>query len=1461
LNAASPLFDRIEGQVAFPLTSSQREVWFDQAMHGRSPLYNIGGYMCIEGQLDHRRFSQAFNLLLRKHDSLCTVLVPASTQDDANLPQQIFVENVHLEVPLHDFSSYSDPHAFAVEWMQARLETPFEMYGELFFRCDLVKVSDNLHYWSMHFHHLITDGWGIALVGRSMASIYSALEAEQEPDLQAPQYKSYIAEDLAYQGSESYFRQRNYWLSKFANVPDPVLVPIAGTCDATTQRSSDCRILSLSRSVYNRLATFAENKGSTTFQVILALVYVYFARIAQREDIVIGIPVLNRSNAAHKGTSGQFVGISPVRIALPEELKFEEVLTALAAILRKDYRYQRFPISEINRAIGLHQVDRPQLFDISVSYERHDHVVSFGSAKARSIAMLNGHQQTPLTLFFREFHQEEDVRIDFVYNTRYLNEDSILAMQRRFHSLLEAVMESAGTRVMALPLLTNDESAFLDRWNATEATYRLPSRIHEMFEEQAIVCADTFAVIDDEREVSYRELNEHANRLVRRLSALGIQPNSRVALCMPRSVRMVIALLAILKTGATYVPIDPAYPAERIAYLIEDSAPSAVLLQAQIPETARLAIQTALLHKNRNVPLIDLELDAVHWEHEPASNLAVPDLPPPDESVAYVIYTSGSTGKPKGVANTVAGLRNRLSWFHQSISKGAPITAFKTSVGFVDSVTEILETLVAGGTLVTFDHATVLDPIAFARRIKRYGISNIVVVPSLLKHFVALDPGYFETVKTLVCSGERLNAELVQAFQQAHPGIHLFNFYGSSEANGDSTAFEYEVGSVEKYGDRSVIGRPIANTRIYILDKRGRRMPIGIPGELYISGIGLAQGYLNRPDWTTERFVEDPFSDKLGARMYRTGDMARFLPDGNIEFLGRNDFQVKIRGFRVELGEIEAAIARHPQVKACAVAAHDMGGDRRQLAAYIVPQDVQGPDGAHPRATPIGFSLFYFGADTFDPNEKYRLYLQSAKYADENGFEAVWTPERHFHEVGGLYPNPSVLSAALATVTKRVKLRSGSVVLPLQNPIRVAEEWAVVDNLSGGRIGVSVASGWVPRDFVLAPRNYVSRKDIMASGIDVLKSLWRGDQVLLRDGTGKESAIRVFPKPVQQDLPLWITSSGNPETFVQAGKLGANILTHLLGQTIDEVAANIRLYRQARAEHGHDPEAGKVTLMAHTFVGEDFDVTLSRAREPFIRYMRSHLGLLEAFAKGLDIPTEVLEAKNVDTIVSFAFERYSRTASLIGTPHTCLEVVARLSAIGVNEIACLIDWIDTESALQGLPQLDHLRQLAGKALPSPAGLRKHLKASLPDYMVPANFTFLNRLPLTSNGKLDRKALPKPAHTAADRQYIAPATRTEKLLAKIYSRILDIDTIGTQDRFFDLGGDSLLAVKLSNGIMESFGISIAIRELFEHTTLQELAGHLDTLEPAAAFRSDHIPSLASLSGEFRSKTSDAMVVRI
>ena len=412
--------------------------------------------------------------------------------------------------------------------------------------------------------------------------------------------------------------------------------------------------------------------------------------------------------------------------------------------------------------------------------------------------------------------------------------------------------------------------------------------------------------------------------------------------------------------------------------------------------------------------------------------------------------------------------------------------------------------------------------------------------------------------------------------------------------------------------------------------------------------------------------------------------------------------------------------------------------------------------------SPMHFSLFYFASGGSEQRaDQYRLLLDGARFADRHGFAAVWTPERHFHSFGGLYPNPSVSAAAIAAITERIQIRAGSVVLPLHHPVRVTEEWAVVDNLSNGRVGISFASGWQPEDFVLAPGNYAERKELMYRHIETVRKLWRGETLSFPGVTGAPVVVRTLPRPVQPELPVWVTSAGSTETYQAAGRIGANLLTHLLGQTVEELRDRIAAYRRSWEQHGHGPGRGQVTLMLHTFVGEDDDSVREIVRQPMIEYLRSSVSLIKNFAgawaarrrKGSDATPvsgdefQNLSREHMEALLAFAFERYFETSGLFGGADTCLRMLEGLKAIDVDEVACLIDFgVDPEIVLGHLPHLNRLKQRVNAAQPDapsiPERIRQHRVDPHPMHALPG--------PTAARGGADPGRPEHPAHRARRR---------------------------------------------------------------------------------------------------------------
>ena len=470
----------------------------------------------------------------------------------------------------------------------------------------------------------------------------------------------------------------------------------------------------------------------------------------------------------------------------------------------------------------------------------------------------------------------------------------------------------------------------------------------------------------------------------------------------------------------------------------------------------------------------------------------------------------------------------------------------------------------------------------------------------------------------------------------------------------------------------------------------------------------------------------------------------------------------------------------------------------------------------------LDFSLLYFASDEGDyaganGRDKYRLLFEGARFADEHDFSAVWTPERHFHTFGGMFPSPAVAAGALAMVTNRVAIRAGSVVLPLHNPVRVAEEWSLIDNLSNGRVGIAFAAGWQPQDFAIAPEAYRDRHARLFEGIETVQSLWRGDTRDLPGGDGKSVTVRTRPRPVQAVLPTWVTAGGSPETFRRAGEIGANLLTHLLLQSVDQLAQRIAIYRQGRRDGGH-AGSGTVTLMLHTFVSNDETNVRAVVHEPFKNYLKDSVGLFASLApKGLDLATA--SAEELDVLAEHAFERYFQTSGLFGTPESCVPLVMRLRQIGVTEFACLIDFgVPADVVLASLPWLDELRRRcvdAGRDIGVAASTAEHQDLTTTPGRPGAEAQHPGM-----NGKEDVRSDDDGVNNSALK------SPTELVIAALWQEALGMDEVAATDNFFDSGGHSLLAMQLARGIRERFSIEFALRDLFARPQLRELAAYVD-----------------------------------
>ncbi|RON52260.1 hypothetical protein BK666_02495 [Pseudomonas frederiksbergensis] len=901
------------------LASVQQGIWLDQMAHPELPYYNIGMVLEIKGRIDVGLLEKAIELIANRHDAL-----RLSFSHEGGVARQTVLPAIEVKLNVVDFSEEDTAAGLAMAYVREAFRKPFDKLTGKLWEARLVRCGPERFYWLNRYHHLVTDGASVSLIGHAVSDAYNGLLNGDDNPPEGHSYISFLAEDRSYIESTRFERDRAFWHEKFAQLPPALLqqkVAVAGSGIAPSAQAQAM----IPRALFNALAQFSNGHGMSLAHVLMAVLATYLCRTEGVDEIVIGMPVHNRTTARQKATVGMFSSLSPILLEVDPQASLLDLMQVVATQLRKCYRHQRFPIAELNRSLKLAQQGRRQLFDVSLSFESLDGDIHFGGMPSEVFTLDNGYERTPLAIFVRDYHPNEDVYLDFNFNTAFFTLDEVQQLQQRILSMLETVIEHHALPVGHFPIMpVAERQLLLGEFNATERDYPRDLLIHELFEQQAERRPEALAVSDDSGQVlTYAELNQRANQLAHQLIELGVGPDARVAVCLRRSPEMVIALLAILKAGGAYVPIDPDLPVSRREYMLNDAAPLAVLSSAELSETL-----PAL-----SVPVLALNLNTHDF---PDTNPQVPGLNA--THLAYVLYTSGSTGMPKGVMNEHRGVVNRLLWARDEYRVDETDRVLqKTPFGFDVSVWEFFLPLLAGAQLVMARPGGHQEPDYLAKVIRGAGITLLHFVPSMLELFLEdRDSQGFPGLRRVLCSGEALPRSLQKRFEQQLPEVELHNLYGPTEAAIDVTAWHCRP---TDRGDSVPIGRPIANIQIRVLDSFGEPTPMGVAGEINIGGVGVARGYLNLPELSAERFVADPFSTDPDARLYKTGDLGRWLADGSIEYMGRNDFQVKIRGFRIELGEIEAKLANHPDVKEVVVLAREDASGEKRLVAYYTTTD------------------------------------------------------------------------------------------------------------------------------------------------------------------------------------------------------------------------------------------------------------------------------------------------------------------------------------------------------------------------------------------------------------------------------------------------------------------------------------------------------------------------------------------
>ena len=913
-----------------PLSFAQQRLWFIDQLEPGGSVYNFPAAVRLKGPLNVAALKQSLNEIVKRHEALRTTFAIVDGR-----PVQVIAPLLTLTVPIVDLRELTETEREAEVQRLASNEAqrPFDLAEGPLVRATVLRLGEDEHIGLLTMHHIVSDGWSTGILIREMAGLYGVFSSDRLASLpELPiQYADFAHWQRDWLQGEVLETQLIYWKQQLLGAPPLLELPADHPRPAMQTFHGAHQSILVPRTVGDGLKALSRQEGVTVFMTLLAAFQVLLHGYTNQDDFVMGTPIANRNRLEVEGLIGFFVNTLVLRADLSGNPTVRELLRRVREVCLGAYAHQDLPFERLVEELHLaRDLSRNPLFQVMFVFQNTSlQTVELPGLSLSPVEVDTGTTHFDLTLHIVDTEQGLSVRL--AYNTDLFEAGTITRMLGHFGSLLESLAAAPERRLSDLLLLTEVErQQVLVNWNDAKVDRPKDLSIHELFEAQVERTPEAIAVVLEERQLTYEELNRRANQLANHLRLLGVGPEVPVGICLKHSLEMVVGLLGILKAGGVYVPLDPAYPKERLAFILEDAEPSVLLTQEPLlggfPEL------------KAKVVCLDSDWKAI--AEEDAENPICSTMP---ENVAYVIYTSGSTGRPKGVLISHGSIAEHCLDVQKyyELDSTDKVLQF-ASLSFDLSLEQVLPTLIVGATLVMMS-TDVWRPAEFHKRISEFGTTVLNVPTGFWQELAREWADLSELVpniqpRVFVVGGDAMLPQFLAMWDRTPvSSTRLINAYGPTETTITATVFDITSRLREHSTPQRIpIGRPLANRETYILNKYGDAVPVGVPGELHIGGACLARGYLNRADLTAEKFLPNPFSGEPGTRLYKTGDLARYLSDGNIEFLGRIDHQVKIRGFRVELGEIEAALRQHPAVRETVVLARENAPGEKLLVAYVV---------------------------------------------------------------------------------------------------------------------------------------------------------------------------------------------------------------------------------------------------------------------------------------------------------------------------------------------------------------------------------------------------------------------------------------------------------------------------------------------------------------------------------------------
>jgi amino acid adenylation domain-containing protein/non-ribosomal peptide synthase protein (TIGR01720 family) len=1455
----------------FPLSPTQKRFWIIYQLNPSSPAYNVPIAMQLHNSLDVDILKCCFDEILRRHEALRTVFCIVDEQ-----PFQRILPQQSIPLPVRDLRKLPDDirQQSIDQIIHNETSTPFDLEKGPLLRAVLLRLPDE-YILVMNLHHIIMDQRSLRVLINELKPLYQAFSNHQPSPL--PPLPIQYVDYVMWQQGQSWGKDLDYWRQQLGDDLPALDLPTDRPRPPVQQTSHGATYKTVIPSALTeQIKSLSRTQGATLFMTLLAAFIVLLRRYTRQDDISIGTPIANRNRPELQQVIGSFINTLVLRSQLSGDPPFEVFLQHIRQIALDAYRHAEVPfenlVETLQPARNVSQSPFFQvMFELLTALKQPLNEQSEGAGVIKDVIEI----ETETARFdLRLMMEDRDGRLNLsiIYNTDLFDAETIRRITAQYEVLLQGIVADPKQRLSSLPLLTEQEKKLLlMEW--TNTTRDLPTHVSvtQLIESYAASSPALEAVSMDGESLSYGELNRRANQLARYLQELGVRPEQLVGICVEPSMEMVVGMLAVLKAGGAYVPLDPAYPENRLAFMLSDSQLSVLLTQevlaGGLPEHEAIVVH--------------LDSD---WEMIARLNGENLPLPATADHPAYVIYTSGSTGQPKGVVvshrNLVHSTKAREYYYEQALTSFLLLSSY----AFDSSVVGIYWTLCQGGTLHIPSSRLQKDLLGLIGIIEYEQISHLLAIPSFYAAIIEqAAPPQLKSLRTVIVAGEACPKQLVEQHTYLLGTVPLVNEYGPTEGTVWCTAYD-----CQDQGERIrvPIGRPIANTQIYLLDERLNPVPIGVPGELYIGGQGVARGYWQRPELTAEQFIPHPFSPSPGARLYRTGDLARYLPDGNIEFLGRIDHQVKIRGYRIELGEIEAVLNQHPHIHESVVLAREVQ-DQKQLVAYVTPSLTALEASSEVEETEHVIQWKHLYDDTYtlpatNDDAKFNIVGWNSSYTGEP------------------IPDDEMLAWTNHTVERILALR----------PKRVLEIGCGTGLLLF-RIAPQCKSYW-GTDFAKGALEHV-QKELQKPGQKILNVELFHKQAEDYTGFDEEIFDTIILNSVVQYFPgieyLVQVLQGAMQRIPDGGTIFIGDVRHQ--QLLETFHASVQLHRapnsmplstlylQTRKAMRRDKELSisptfflalkqRFPGISHVEIMPKrghYQNELSKFRYDVVLHINEHehpavdVPWLDWCSDELTLETlrqqlraqapEILGIRRVpnarlmrDVSIS-SWLRADEQPEMVGQLKQWLET-ADLQGVEPETLWNLADelpykvdisWVGAEAdgsfdvvlkhqaaGIRGHWQhpdaevAHHFESwttyasnpLQGDVSISTRDLRQFLEAALPNHMVPPNFLVLDELPLMPNGKVNRRALPIP-ETERDMErtdYVAPRNEKEMLLAEIWAQILGREKVSIHDNFFELGGDSILSIRVLARANQA-GLRLSTMDLFNHQTIAELTTVIDS----------------------------------